>query len=155
MTPFFASAVPSYRGTDPPPSVNAPPNHQIITGRFSVADAAPVHTLRYRQSSLVGGEPSMFAMLSRPWPGGWMQTLPYLLASRTPLHFATGCGAVQRSAPTGGAANGMPLNARMPGADSTLPPSSPESSFRGSLSAACADQETMAPSAAVSARAPT
>src|SRR6478736_8937525 len=98
----------------------------------------------------------MFAMLRRACgpldgPGGWMQTLPYLLASRTPLHFATGCGAVQRNAPTGGAANGMPLNARMPGADSTLPPISPESSFSGSFIAAFADNETAVASASASA----
>src|SRR4051794_10537697 len=99
----------------------------------------------------------MFAMLSRACgpldgPDGWMQTLPYLLASRTPLHFATGCGAVQRNAPIGGAANGMPLNARMPGADSTLPPSRPESSVSGSLRAAFADDESKAPSATMIAR---
>src|SRR5688572_16573564 len=65
-----------------------------------------------------------------------MQTLPNLLASRTPSHLTTGCGGSQRSAPTGGAANGIPLNARTPGEDSTLLPSRPESSVRGSLNAA-------------------
>ena len=67
-----------------------------------------------------------------------MQTLPNLLASRTPSHFATGCGAAQRSAPTGGAANGMPLNARTPADDAMLPPSRPASSFTGSVTAAFA-----------------
>ena len=80
---------------------------------MSFAPAAGVHTFKYKQSSLTGGEPSITAMLSRGrsafrW-SGWMQTLPNLLASRTPSHFATGCGGCQRSAPTGGAANGMPL----------------------------------------------
>ena len=58
-----------------------------------------------------------------------MQTLPNLLASRTPFHFATGCGGCQRSAPTGGAANGIPLNARTPGEDIVLPPIWPEARF--------------------------
>ena len=40
------------------------------------------------------------------WP--CMQAGPGFTASRTPSHGATGCGACQRSAPTGGAANGMP-----------------------------------------------
>jgi hypothetical protein len=67
-----------------------------------------------------------------------MHTLPNLSASRTPVHFATGCGAAHRNAPIGGAANGMPLNARMPVDDSVLPPSKPASSVNGSFSAACA-----------------
>src|SRR6185295_15089403 len=67
-----------------------------------------------------------------------MHTLPNLLALRTPFHFATGCGACQRSAPTGGAANGIPLKARIPGDDSVLPPSCPASSLIGSFGAASA-----------------
>ena len=39
---------------------------------------------------------------------------PNSLASRTPCHFCTGCGAFQRRFPTGGAANGIPLNTVMP-----------------------------------------
>src|SRR5213594_3438524 len=35
-------------------------------------------------------------------------------AARTPLQGATDCGAFQRRSPTGGAANGMPLNTRTP-----------------------------------------
>ena len=42
-----------------------------------------------------------------------MQRGAYSVAARTPDHFATGCGARQRFAPTGGAANGMPLNTRI------------------------------------------
>ena len=34
--------------------------------------------------------------------------------SRTPCHVAAGCGGFQRSSRTGGAANGIPRNARMP-----------------------------------------
>jgi hypothetical protein len=40
------------------------------------------------------------------------QGRPGLLASRTPGHAAAGCGDVQRSLPTGGAAYGMPSNDR-------------------------------------------
>ncbi len=43
-----------------------------------------------------------------------MQSGPYLLASRTPDHDAAGCGDCQRSSPTGGFANGTPLNAVTP-----------------------------------------
>src|SRR5688572_9340887 len=95
-----------------------------------------------------------------------MQTLPNLLASRTQSHLATGSGGCQRSAPTGGAANGMPLNARTPGEDSMLLPRRPESSVTGSLSfvggalaaAACSrgasPQETSNELAAIAAKAP-
>ena len=38
-----------------------------------------------------------------------------------------GCGACQRSSPTGGAANGMPLKARMPAASAPAPSIKPES----------------------------
>src|SRR5258706_6740231 len=117
MTPLRASASPSYSGTEPAPSVNAPPKNHTMTGRFSLAAAAPVHTFRYKQSSLACGEPSMTAMLSLPCPAGWMQTSPNLLALRTPFHFGTGCGACQRNAPTGGAANGITFNPRIPGDD--------------------------------------
>ena len=40
-----------------------------------------------------------------------MQSCPYAFAARTPVHGATGWGARHRRLPTGGAANGMPLNA--------------------------------------------
>src|ERR1017187_9121885 len=41
-----------------------------------------------------------------------MQRAPYSVAWRTPVHAAAGCGAFQRSGPTGGAAYGMPLKVR-------------------------------------------
>ena len=41
---------------------------------------------------------------------------PYSLAERTPDQGRGGCGARHRSAPTGGAANGMPLKPRTPSA---------------------------------------
>src|SRR5450755_1206321 len=43
-----------------------------------------------------------------------MQREPNSLASRTPFQCGAGRGAFQRSAPTGGAANGMPLKAATP-----------------------------------------
>src|SRR5262245_2884319 len=43
-----------------------------------------------------------------------MQSGPNSAAERTPVHGAGGCGARQRKLPTGGAANGMPLNQSTP-----------------------------------------
>src|SRR4249919_1045975 len=53
-----------------------------------------------------------------------MQLGPYADACLMPVHGVTGCGAFQRDAPTGGAANGMPLNEAMPfaTAPATRPP---------------------------------
>ena len=44
---------------------------------------------------------------------------------RTPRHATTGCGAFQRRAPTGGAANGSALKTRRAGLDSTLAATAP------------------------------
>ena len=41
-----------------------------------------------------------------------MQCGPNSVALRTPSHGCTGCGAFQRSSPTGGAAKGMPRKTR-------------------------------------------
>jgi hypothetical protein len=41
-----------------------------------------------------------------------MQRGPNWLALRTLFHFFTGCGSLQRNAPTGGCANGIPLKLR-------------------------------------------
>src|SRR6185503_19496917 len=46
--------------------------------------------------------------------GACMQMGPNLLASRTPLQLAAGCGARQRRSPTGGAAKGIFLKTEMP-----------------------------------------
>src|SRR6187397_1819546 len=43
-----------------------------------------------------------------------MHDAPKASAARTPCQATTGCGAFQRSSPTGGAAKGMPLNTRTP-----------------------------------------
>jgi hypothetical protein len=63
-------------------------------------------TFRKRQSS------DMLA-----WPkgdGGWGQCGANWVAARTPDQRAAGCGGCQRSAPTGGAAYGMPRNSSTP-----------------------------------------
>jgi hypothetical protein len=43
-----------------------------------------------------------------------MQSLPYAVVSRVPFQAMAGCGARQRNAPTGGAANGMPFQLMTP-----------------------------------------
>ena len=115
--PFRASASPSLCGLDPAPSVKAPPKIQTMTGNRSPGPPAGVQTFRYRQSSLVGGESgrsteTLFGTRLR-WDG-CTQTLPNASARRTPSHRGGACGGFQRSSPTGGAANGIPLNARTP-----------------------------------------
>src|SRR5579883_1526811 len=81
---------------------------KTITG-FSVCGAFGVHTLSTRQSSLV--------VLSKPPPCSevliWGQAGPSFVAGFVPLQAGAGCGGRKRSAPTGGAAYGMPRNARV------------------------------------------
>src|SRR5204862_386414 len=87
-----------------------------MTGSFSLADFAGVHTFRYRQSSLTGEVlPCEFAAC--------MQALAKASAFFTPVHAFTGAGAFQRRSPTGGAAKGMPLKMEMP--PSTVPLTAP------------------------------
>src|SRR5438105_1447539 len=52
----------------------------------------------------------------------------------TPFHAGGGCGAFQRSSPTGGAANGMPLKTRTP--STAVPAIAPLSSLTVSEAAA-------------------
>src|SRR5215831_9579426 len=81
-----------------------------MTGSASLALLAGVQTLRYRQSSLTpSGALKILAAAA-----SCMQLRANDEACLTPVHGLTGCGAFQRSAPTGGAANGMPLNDEMP-----------------------------------------
>src|ERR1700722_6878919 len=61
-------------------------------------------TLRKRQSSVV-------FCVDEPL---WGHSAPACVASRTPVHGVAGFGALKRSGPTGGAANGMPRKARTP-----------------------------------------
>src|SRR4030095_7350009 len=84
-----------------------------MTSLRSADQAAAVQTFRYRQSSSIPGEPGRSTeTFNRPTPVGWMPTGPYVSAFRTSLQGATDCGARQRHGPTGGAANGIPLNTR-------------------------------------------
>ena len=76
-----------------------------MTGRGSSPSPAAVHTFRNRQSSEVSGRAAP-VIIARTGLCG--QIVPNSVASRAPLHFAGGCGAFQRSSPTGGAAKGMP-----------------------------------------------
>src|SRR5471030_3048890 len=92
-----------------------------MTGRLCADGLAGFHTFKYKQSSL-GVPTSGAASLTN---GNCMQSGPYSLAERTPCHAVAGCGARQRKSPTGGAANGMPLNAMTPSC--TLPRTTPVS----------------------------
>src|SRR4051794_24863810 len=75
-----------------------------MTGCFADPALLGAYTLRYRQSSLV---------LASPYePASCAQWGPNLVA-RTLSHGALGCGAFQRSTPTGGAAYGMPRKVLM------------------------------------------
>ena len=87
-----------------------------MTGSFALADVAGVQTFRYRQSSLTG------AVLPCEF-GACMQAFANASAFLTPVQGLTGAGAFQRSSPTGGAANAMPLKIAMPA--SAIPATSP------------------------------
>src|SRR6185369_12834047 len=110
-----------------------------MTGRLSPGDAALVHTLAYRQSSLragsrggtgaAGGWPGA-APRAPPRPGNGAPAehgAPKAVALRTPSHFAAGCGARHRFSPRGGAANGMPLKTRTEACPAVAPASRPVS----------------------------
>src|SRR5215831_12196138 len=112
-----------------------------MTCRLSLAELALVQTFRYRQSSLragsrggaasagAGPRPAPRAPPPRP-PNGApaAQGAPKAFALRTPSHLAAGCGARHRFSPRGGAAYGIPLNARTVGCvEPTTPASTPVS----------------------------
>src|SRR6059058_4272816 len=63
-----------------------------------------------------------------------MHSAPNASAFFTPFHAGGGCGAFQRSSPTGGAANGMPLKTRTP--STAVPAISPPSTLTVSEAAA-------------------
>ena len=62
-----------------------------------------------------------------------MQLAPNDSALRTPCQGTTGAGACQRRAATGGAANGMPLNAAIDGSLPGTPETSPPVTLTGCL----------------------
>ncbi len=92
-----------------------------MTGSRSVPARAGVHTDRVRQSSLSA------ALLNTMSGKGlvWMHRSPKAVARRTPVHETAGCGGAHRSAPTGGAAYGMPRNVRIPGSVPVAPSTTP------------------------------
>src|SRR5262245_2663870 len=75
-------------------------------------------------------------MFRRPTPFGCTQALPNVSALRMPAHFGVGRGGSHRSSPTGGAAYGIPLDTRTPGAAAVVPESRPASVAIGSLTTA-------------------
>src|SRR3982751_3926693 len=98
------------------------------TGRLSAAAFAGVQTLTKRQSSLIAPwVMTSYVHVLLSCTMRWMQLGPNSAAWRTPVHATGGSGAFHRLSPTGGAANGMPLNAVRPGfrpaAPETVPPS--------------------------------
>jgi hypothetical protein len=111
-SPCVQNREPSYHGTDDDPLVKPPPWIHTITGRFAASQAG-VCTLSVRQSSLQSGTRPPPARLSMA-PGTCGATGPNRVASRTPDHAATGCGAPNRPAPIGVAAYGMPANSSAP-----------------------------------------
>src|SRR6478672_7481782 len=82
-----------------------------MTGRAASSHAG-VHTFRYKLSSLECAAllPSMRAI----GVSAWADSEPKRVASRTPSQPASRTGGRNRRAPTGGAANGMPRNTRIP-----------------------------------------
>src|SRR4051795_1899934 len=103
--PSRAKALPWYHGTAPVPLVKAPPWRKTSTGRRAAGARVGVHTLRDRQSSLIGQSAMPKAASRRPGVcGAWG---PNSNAWRTPVHDGTGRGGAHRSA----VAYGMPLNA--------------------------------------------
>ena len=71
-----------------------------MTGRRSLGVAAAVHTFRYRQSSLIGAESPLH---------GCTHAGAKTFALRVPLHATRDCGAFHLKVPSGGAANGTPI----------------------------------------------
>src|SRR5215471_3935602 len=115
-----------------------------MTGKWEPACLwAGVKTFRYRQSSDV-----------LPWPNGegsCGQCGANCVASRTPDQLAAGCGGCQRSAPTGGAAYGMPRNsltaplARPRTAPLSVPVTGPPRALAVAAGAATASAPRVAP----------
>src|SRR3979409_1258406 len=113
--PSRANAVPSYPALAPEPLVNEPPWIHTKTGSPAeegpaaerpgaerpAADGSGVQTFRFRQSS-----PGMVTSGSSGRTGAEYSPFgtvgPYAVASRTPVHGDTGCGARSRPRPNGG-----------------------------------------------------
>jgi hypothetical protein len=87
---------------------------------------------RYRQSSLVFWTPAYWKYTEVCERGFCMHCGAYSVAARTPCHGTTGCGGCQRSAPSGGAANGTPRYARTAALARQAPEIWPPSTVSGS-----------------------
>src|SRR5581483_56105 len=116
-------------GDEPEPLVYPPGCSHTMTGRRSLADFAAVQTFRNRQSSLMCGAGP------RP-PAACIQMAPNSSALRMPSQCGAGWGGFQRKSPTGGAANGIPLNTRTSASLPATPDIRPVSIFTGSFIAA-------------------
>src|SRR5687767_13228555 len=84
-----------------------------MTGSLLLRDVAAVQTLRYKQSSPEAGGGS----------GDCVHGSANESARLTPRQGGGFCGGLHRSDPTGGAANGIPLNEAMP--SFVVPPTVP------------------------------
>src|SRR5437588_2743879 len=98
-------------GTALPPLEKPPPYIQTSTGLFSVDEFAPVHTFRYKQSSLIGslGIKNSALHMLKGAGDACIGLGPNVSHFFTPVHGAASCGAFHLSSPTGGAAKGTPL----------------------------------------------
>jgi hypothetical protein len=86
-----------------------------MTGsRLSGVAARGAKTLTKRQSSLPAGWPRFTSEMPPNGLAYCTQGDPATTAGRTPSQCGAGCGARQRSGPTGGAAYGMPSQTALP-----------------------------------------
>src|SRR5689334_24039007 len=101
-----------------------------MTGLRSAGLVAPDQTFRNRQSS----DPRI------PFPDFCAHGGPNESLRLIPLQGMTGCGGFQRSCPTGGAANGIPLNEATPLSmvPMTVPPLTRASWIAAPTGAGCA-----------------
>src|SRR6478752_5269334 len=98
-------------GTAVPPEPKPPPYIHTSTGLFSPDDVAPVHTFRYKQSSLIGslGIRNSALHMLKGAGDACIGLGPKASHFFTPVQGVAGCGAFHLSSPTGGAAKGIPL----------------------------------------------
>src|SRR6266571_5395350 len=89
------------------PPEKPPPWIHTMTGSGRRGSVLGVYTLTTRQSSAV-----LVLVTPVPTLPVCAHTLPKVVVSLMPVHGAAGRGGRQRSAPTGGAAYGMPRNSR-------------------------------------------
>src|SRR5581483_441599 len=109
-TPCRAKDSPSKTAASVPSLAKLPPpGIQTITALRDVDGQSAIQTFKYRQSSLDNS-----AALGAMNVGFCAHIGPNFVVSRTPGQGVTGCGSRHRRSPTGGAANGIPLNTAPP-----------------------------------------